>query len=287
VGIGRWQRSAEGRRWEMLIANQKLLKRPEAVPESVNVAGARVTPFESYEQALSCIEDSIKSRCKTFWVAINPQKCFRAWHEHALLNVLNQADVGICDGVGVSIAAKILHGQRIKRCTGCDLFFQILPAAAQKGWRVFMLGASKESNAGACENLQRRFPGLKIVGHQNGFFEDTGSVIERINTSEADLLFVAMGSPAQEYWIWKHREEIAAPFCMGVGGSFDVASGVIKRAPAIFRKTGTEWLFQLVTEPHKRLRRQTVYVPFMLRVIGARLAGSNGSTQWSLKAGPQ
>ena len=271
----------------MLIANEKLLKKPETVPEPMNVAGARVTPFESYDHALSCIEETISSRDKTFWVAINPQKCFRAWHEDALLDVLNRADVGICDGVGVSIAAKILHGQRIKRCTGCDLFFQVLPLAAQKGWRVFMLGASEESNSSACENLQRRFPGLNIVGRQDGFFQDDASVVEQINGSGADLLFVAMGSPAQEYWIWKHREEIETPFCMGVGGSFDVASGVIKRAPAIFRKTGTEWLFQLVTEPHKRFRRQTVYVPFMLRVIGARLAGTNGSTQWSLSAGRQ
>lgn len=266
----------------MLIAHEKLPERPTVAPKSIDVAGARVTQFESYDQALSCIGQAVESRRKTFWVAVNPQKCYRAWHEPQLFEVLNQADVGICDGVGVSIAAKILHGERIHRVTGCDLFFRILELAAQRGWGVFMLGASPESNACASEKLCERFPGLRIVGRQDGFFEDSDGVIEQINASGADLLFVAMGSPTQEYWIAEHRDRIDAAFCMGVGGSFDVASGTIKRAPAFFRKTGTEWLFQLLTEPHKRFKRQTVYVPFMLKVLRARLSGSNGSTKWRM-----
>jgi len=271
----------------MLIANEEVPRRLEEFPEPINVAGAPVMPFESYDQALAHVERTVESGGKTFWVAINPQKCFRAWREHDLLDILNQADVGICDGVGVSVAAKILYGHGIKRCTGCDLFFKLLPLAAQKRWGVFLLGASPESNGGAREKLTQRYPGLRVVGCQDGFFDDSGPVIEQINSSKADLLFVAMGSPAQEYWIWKHRKAINAAFCMGVGGSFDVASGTSKRAPAIFRKSGTEWLFQLMTQPHRRFKRQAVYVPFMLRVLGVRLAGTNGSTQWSLKPASQ
>ncbi len=266
----------------MLIANEESSSAFGEFPEPINVAGAPVMPFESYDQALASIERTIERGEKTFWVAINPQKCFRAWREHQLMDVLNRADVGICDGVGVSVAAKILYGNRIKRVTGCDLFFKLLPVAAEKGWGVFLLGASAESNAGACEKLTERYPGLKIVGTQDGFFEDSGQVIEHINSSKADLLFVAMGTPTQEYWISQHREAINAAFCMGVGGSFDVASGTAKRAPAVFRKTGTEWLFQLMTQPTKRFKRQTVYVPFMLKVLRARLSGTNGRTQWSV-----
>jgi len=267
----------------MLIASEKVPEKGDVFPEPIHVAGAPVMPFESYEQALACIDRAVETGRKTFWVAINPQKCYRAWHEQALLDVLNRADVGICDGVGVSIAAKILSGRMIHRVTGCDLFFKLLAHAAQRRWGVFMLGASPESNASAREKLCQRSPGLRIVGHQDGFFQDSDAVIERINASKADLLFVAMGSPTQEYWICEHRDKIDAAFCMGVGGSFDVASGTIKRAPAFFRKTGTEWLFQLLTEPHKRFKRQTVYVPFMLRVLGVKLSGSNGSTKWLLK----
>lgn len=271
----------------MPVTSEKVLREPRLVPEALTVAGVRVVPFASYDQALACIERTVDSGQKTFWVAINPQKCYRAWHEDDLLDVLNRADVGICDGVGVSIASKILCGRGIPRCTGCDLFFRLVPLAARKGWRVFMLGASAESNSGASARLQQMYPDLQIVGRQDGFFKDSVSVIEQINSSKADLLFVAMGSPRQEHWISEHRDEIDAAFCMGVGGSFDVASGSIRRAPWIFRRTGTEWLFQLVTEPHKRLKRQLVYAPFMFRVIGKRLAGSNGSTQWAMRSARQ
>ena len=118
----------------MLVASERVASKPVSVPEPVNVAGVPVVPFESYEQALASIETTIEGGQKTFWVAVNPQKCFRAWHESHLFGVLYRADIGICDGVGVSLAARILHGRTIKRCTGCDLFFRILPRAAQKGW---------------------------------------------------------------------------------------------------------------------------------------------------------
>lgn len=267
----------------MLIAEGDVSSRTQCIPRAVNVAGVPVVPFQSYDQALACIEATVEAREKTFWVAINPQKCFRAWHESNLLDLLNRADVGICDGVGVSLAARILHGQAIKRCTGCDLFLKVLPYAARKGWGVFMLGASAESNAGACARLEQTYPDLRIVGRQDGYFTDSARVVEQINVSGADLVFVAMGSPTQEYWIAKHRDQIDAPFCMGVGGSFDVVSGRIRRAPAIFRKTGTEWLFQLLTEPHKRFKRQTVYVPFMLRVVSKKLLGSIDASQWTMR----
>ena len=270
----------------MLIASEKVLckpdSRPDCRPKTMNVAGVPVVPFESYDQALACIERTIDTGEKAFWVAINPQKCFRAWHDQGLLEILNRADVGICDGVGVSVASRILYGQRIERCTGCDLFFKIMPVAAEKGWGVFMLGASPESNAAARENLLKRFPELRIVGNRDGYFDDSATVIDEINASGADLLFVAMGSPKQEYWISQHRDQINASFCMGVGGSFDVASGRINRAPRFFQRTGTEFLYQLVTEPH-RWKRQKVYFPFMLKVIAKRLAGTGQSAQWTAR----
>jgi len=265
------------------VAEPVTVARPITAPRPLDVAGLRVVPFESYDHALACIESTIESGDRAFWVAVNPQKCFRAWHESKLLNILNRADVAICDGVGMSLAARILHGRTITRCTGCDLFFRLMPLAATRGWRVFLLGASPESNSLACSRLRQKYPGLQIVGSQDGFFEDSSIVIDRINSSKADMLFVAMGSPKQEYWLWQHRREINAAFCMGVGGSLDVASGVLQRAPSIFRKTGTEFLFQLITEPRTRWKRQKVYFPFMLRIIGRKLSGSVESGQWGVR----
>jgi len=242
-------------------------------PVPIEVMGVPVVPFESYEEALKCVELLVESGEKSFWVAINPIKIYHCWHQPELLAVLRDADVGFCDGIGVSIASRLLNGQSIKRVTGCDLFFRLISLASRKGWGVYMLGASAESNAAARSALHERHPELRIVGSQDGYFEDSQRVVEDINASGADLLFVAMGSPKQEYWIRRHRQDIAVSFCMGVGGSFDVASGRVRRAPKFFRATGTEFLFRIITEPRKRLPVYKALVPYFFRVIKARLFG--------------
>jgi N-acetylglucosaminyldiphosphoundecaprenol N-acetyl-beta-D-mannosaminyltransferase len=151
------------------------------------------------------------------------------------------------------------------------LFFKLLSQAEQKNWGVFFLGASVKSNNIACARLQKLYPKLRIVGCQDGYFKDSHTVIDKINESGADLLFVAMGSPKQEYWILHNRKIINAKFCMGVGGSFDIAAGSINRAPKILRATGTEFLFRLAKEPRKRWKIQKVLFPYFLRVIGKKM----------------
>lgn len=250
-----------------------------SIPEPIKVTGIKVTPFDSYDHALRCVESVINQKSKTLWIAINPQKCYRAWHEPDLFKLLNSAGAGICDGVGVSLASRILSGKGINRITGCDLFFKLLARAEEKQWGVFMLGASDESNARAREAIQHKHPKLRIVGFQDGYFDDDKAVVEKINQSGANLLFAAMGSPKQEYWLSSHLKDLDISFCMGVGGSYDVASGTIKRAPIIFQKTGIEFLYQLITEP-KRWKRQKVYFPYLMRILWARLSGKNESNQW-------
>ena len=257
----------------MIIKNPQTLKKPAHIPTPLNIMGIPVVPFESYDQALECVEEIIESDRKSFWVAINPIKIYNAWHKPELLNLLRQTDVGICDGVGVSIASRILHGRSIKRCAGCDLFFKLLSLASRKRWGVYLLGASAQSNAAARSDLQKMYPDLSIVGWQDGYFEDSNAVIEQINSSRADLLFVAMGSPKQEEWIWHHRQAIDANFCMGVGGSFDIASGSLRRAPKVFRMTGTEFLFRFIMEPRKRWSNQKILVSYLLRVVKKKLFG--------------
>ena len=257
----------------MPMTNTETLSRPAHIPTPLNIMGIPVAPFESYDQALECVEGIIESDQKSFWVAINPVKSYHAWNKPELLDLLQQADAGICDGVGVSIASRILHGRSIKRCTGCDLFFKLVSLASRKGWGVYLLGASAKSNTAACSELQKMYPDLRIVGCQDGYFEDSHAVIEQINSSGAKLLFVAMGSPKQEYWIWRNRQAIDANFCMGVGGSFDVAAGGLRRAPKVFRMTGTEFLFRFVMEPRKRWSNQKILFSYLLRVIKERLSG--------------
>ena len=256
---------------------------PRFVPAPVDLMGIPVTPFESYDHAVGCIADAIEAGRKSFWVAVNPQKIYRAGRDARLRRILQQeADVGICDGVGVSVASRILYRRFIARCTGCDLFFELAAAAEQKGWRIFMLGAAEESNQLACVKLQEKHPDLQIVGRQDGYFDDSADVVAKINASGADMLFVAMGTPAQEYWIAEHRDRLDATFCMGVGGSFNVAAGTVRRAPKIFQRMGAEFIYQLMMEP-KRIKRQIVYAPYMASVLKEKLlrpfrpARNNGS----------
>jgi N-acetylglucosaminyldiphosphoundecaprenol N-acetyl-beta-D-mannosaminyltransferase len=264
-----------------MVANMEIMGGLAYAPAPLTVAGIPVVPFESYDQALESIEEAIQAGRKSFCVAINPIKVYRAWHEPELLDILRHTDVCICDGVGVSVASRILCGRSIARITGCDLFFKLLHLASQRRWGIYLLGASTEANAAACSQLQKTYPGIRIVGARDGYFADSSDVIKQINASGADLLFVAMGSPKQEYWISRHRQEIDARFCMGVGGSLDVASGNLRRAPRVFRATGTEFLYRFALEPRKRLSQQKILLYFLLRVIGRKLSGAGISVGWT------
>jgi N-acetylglucosaminyldiphosphoundecaprenol N-acetyl-beta-D-mannosaminyltransferase len=247
----------------------------EAAP--VSIMGVAVRPFASYAQAVSHVEGMIEAGRKCSCVAVNPEKVYRAMHDPRLMAALATADIGICDGIGVAWASRLLHHRSMQRCTGCDLFFHLVARAAEKGWKVFLLGASPESNERACESLWQRHPGLEIVGRQDGYFRDSEEVIAKINASGAQMLFVAMGSPKQEFWLAENRDAIRASFCMGVGGTFDVASGMARRAPRLFQKTGTEFLFQLATRPgwsaRVRWERALARIRFLLAVARAAWVG--------------
>ncbi len=239
-----------------------------AVP--LSILGVPVTPFDSLEDAARCAHDRIAAGVKTFCVAINPEKIQYARRNAALKRAVGAASLHLCDGVGVSFAAALLHGRKLARCTGVDLFIELVRLAAAKRWKVFLLGGTPESNEGARLRLLERFPGIKLAGWRDGYFSNSREVVDQINASGADVLFVAMGSPRQELWIAEHFDRLRPVLCMGVGGSFDVLSGKARRAPLLFRRSGTEWLFRLLMHP-KRLRRQLALPAFAFQVIRERL----------------
>jgi exopolysaccharide biosynthesis WecB/TagA/CpsF family protein len=249
---------------------------PGTPPEPISILGVPVVPFASYEQAVDCVAARIAAGRQTVCVAVNPEKVYRAKSDPQLLDVLQKATFGLCDGIGISVAAQLLHQRKINRCTGCDFFFHLVERAARSGWGVYLLGAAPEANEQAATKLVEKYPGLRIVGRQDGYFQDSAAVVRQINASGADLVFVAMGSPKQELWIAQHSAELTAPFCMGVGGSFDVAGGLARRAPQICQKTGTEFLFQLATrpgwKPAVKWNRTLARLRFLLIVIRVALS---------------
>lgn len=239
--------------------------------EERSILGVRIQAFRGCGGAAEYIRGRIAEGRKTFCVAMNPEKVYRARRDAALKRVLEGAHARICDGVGLALASRILLGKRLERCTGVDLFFAMAGMAEAEGWSVFLLGASAESNRRARAALRRMLPRLRIAGARDGFFRDSAEVVEEINRSGAQLLFAAMGSPRQEFWIHERLERLNPLLCMGIGGSLDVLAGCARRAPAVFRKTGTEWLFRLVSDP-KRARRQMALPLFAWEVLKEAVA---------------
>jgi len=237
-----------------------------AAPRDVDVLGVPITCFSSYEHATQSIVRRIRNRDKTLCIAINPEKVCFARDDAALRNIIRRAQIHICDGVGTAVAVKWITGWRIPRITGVGLFFKLMETAEQEGLGIFLLGAKPEVNEKAWRVLRDRHPKLRIAGRHDGYFKDANEVIRQINGSGADMLFAALGSPRQEKWLSRYLEVLNVPFCMGVGGSFDVLAGYVKRAPEFFQRTGTEFLYRLIREPH-RWRRQLILPGFTARML--------------------
>lgn len=220
----------------------------------------------TYEQLTERIFQDMEKNKKTWIVAINPEKIMKAQEDDTLRDLLQRATYPIPDGIGVVIAS-ILKGGRIRqRVTGIDLMLRLCEAAAKNEKKVFLYGAKPGVVEEAKKNLERKYPGLNIVGVMNGYEKNEQAVIEAINSSNADILFVALGSPAQEKWIVQHMNVLVPKVYQGVGGSFDVASGNLKRAPLFMQKLGLEWLYRLIKEPW-RWRRQLILPKFLIKVI--------------------
>ncbi|MEM4995869.1 MULTISPECIES: WecB/TagA/CpsF family glycosyltransferase [Priestia] len=230
-----------------------------------NILGIDVCSDTYDELAAKLLQDIDKGR-KSFIVAINPEKIMKAQEDQELKSLLNQATYQIPDGIGVILASKLKKGRIRERVTGIDMMLKLCKEATNNGKRIFLYGAKPGISDEAKAKLEEMFPGISIVGTLNGY-EKNEEVIERtINDSGAEIVFVALGSPAQENWIIGHKEKLNPSVYQGVGGSFDVISGRLNRAPAVFQKFGLEWLYRLLKEPW-RWKRQLELPRFLLRVL--------------------
>jgi N-acetylglucosaminyldiphosphoundecaprenol N-acetyl-beta-D-mannosaminyltransferase len=140
---------------------------------------------------------------------------------------------------------------------GVDLFEALMRRAGDKGWRVFLLGAREEVVRAVRDTYQRKYPQLVIAGYRNGYWneQDEAAVVEQIKSSRAELLFVAISSPKKEQFLGRYQAEMKIPFAMGVGGTFDVAIGRVRRAPLWMQKAGLEWFYRFLQEPRRMFHR--------------------------------
>ncbi|MDN5331894.1 MAG: N-acetylglucosaminyldiphosphoundecaprenol N-acetyl-beta-D-mannosaminyltransferase [Tepidanaerobacteraceae bacterium] len=222
----------------------------------------------NYEIAIKKVIEFTKSDGLKIIVTPNAEIIMAAQKDKKLKDAINSADLSLPDGIGVVLASKILGKPLEQRTTGFDLMMMILEKARDEGLSIFLLGGKPGVAEGAAENIKKKFPGIEIAGVHHGYFDESeeNEVIGMINEASPDILFVAMGAPKQELFMTRNRRKLRCKVAMGVGGSLDVLSGKVRRAPKIMQNAGLEWLYRLITQP-SRFRRMSVLPLFLLKVI--------------------
>ncbi len=226
------------------------------------------------QELLAELAAHIARREPTTVLFVNVAKLVWARRDPALRQALAQADYVLADGQPLVWVSRLLGQPLPERIAGIDLMEDMLAAAAQKGWRVFFLGAREPVLRQAIENLTRRHIGLQVAGAHHGYFpaEETERVLEQINRSNADLLLVALGSPQKELWLMRYGPRLNVPLRQAVGGSFEIAAGHRRRAPAWLRRLGLEWFYRLLQDPrHLGWRYFYTNTVFLLLVTQALL----------------
>ncbi len=211
-------------------------------------------------EAIAAIDEMISRGRPHFMTVVNAAKIVEASRNQRLRRVLQKADIVTADGMSVVWASRLLGGRLKERVTGIDVFERLVAHATLRGLSVFFLGARKESVSRVVSRFTSEHPGLVVAGYRDGYFapEESDAVAEAVRRSGADMLFVAMGSPAQEFWIESHLEATGARFALGVGGSFDHLSGLARRAPRWMQRAGLEWLYRLASDPRRLWRRYLI-----------------------------
>jgi N-acetylglucosaminyldiphosphoundecaprenol N-acetyl-beta-D-mannosaminyltransferase len=221
------------------------------------------------QQTLSRIERSIDNNQQIHHVVVNSAKIVNAQKDHALYESIVHCDIINADGQAVVWASKILNKPLPERVAGIDLMQQLVERASQKKYRIFFLGAHENVLKKVVEMFSNQFGPEIIAGYQHGYFtkEEELQVVKEIADSKPHILFVAMTSPKKEIFLNTYKEYIRAPFIMGVGGSFDVVAGIVKRAPKWMQASGLEWLYRVYQEPKRMWKRYLFTNTFFILLL--------------------
>jgi lipopolysaccharide heptosyltransferase II len=243
-------------------------------PPTVRILGVPVHAV-TFQGLLEEIERLIGDGRAHQVATVNPEFVMAARRDPIFRVILERATLCLPDGVGLLWAARWLGGRLPERVTGSDGVPMIAGRAAEKGWRIFLLGAAPGVAERTAAILSGRYPGLQVAGTYAGSpaAEEEAGIVARVNAAEADILLVAYGAPKQDKWIARNLPRLRVGVAMGVGGSFDFISGEAARAPAWMRRWGLEWLHRLWREPW-RWRRMVALPRFALAVLVDGLRGS-------------
>lgn len=229
----------------------------------------RITRDEAGTITEDLIKGSNKS-CKMIF-APNVEFIMYAQKDKKFAEILKQSSLSTPDSVGIMIGAKLQKKAFKERIPGQSYFRKIIELSNEKGYSIYLLGGKPGIAEIAKENLEKLFPNVNIVGTHHGYFDEDEEkeVIKEINSLQPNVLFVALGAPKQEKWIYDHRNELSVDVATGQGGTYDYEAGRIKRAPVIIQKMGIEWFWRLCREP-SRIKRQLVLPVYLAKVLFAK-----------------
>jgi len=225
--------------------------------ERITLMGCSIDNL-SMEETLQTIEGFIATREPHQHVVVNVDKLVKASRDPELRQIINDCALVNVDGMPVVWASRLLGKPLKERVAGVDLFEALMRRAGDKGWRVFLFGAREEVVSQVAATYQRTYPSLVLAGYRNGYWQgelEEAQVVAQIRDARPDLLFVAISSPKKEQFLGRWQAEMKIPFAMGVGGTFDVAIGLVKRAPLWMQKSGLEWFYRFLQEPRRMFRR--------------------------------
>lgn len=234
--------------------------------QRLEILGIGIDCIDSNE-ALRQIGQFIASGTPHQIVTANAEIIYQASKNEKMKNVINAAQMVTADGSGVVWASRQLGQPLAQRVTGIDLVNSICEQSAKDKWKIYILGSAPGVADTAANNIRDKFPGCNIVGTHHGYFneQEEAQIIAELEQLQPDVLFVALGAPKQEYWIADHIQQLNIPVAMGIGGSMDVLSGNVKRAPKWMQKMSLEWLYRLLIQP-TRFKRVLALPKFMLAV---------------------
>jgi N-acetylglucosaminyldiphosphoundecaprenol N-acetyl-beta-D-mannosaminyltransferase len=218
--------------------------------DSISILNVRIDQINMH-RAIEMIEGFIQSGSPHIVVTADASAVVIAQNDEEFRQIVNNADLVTPDSTGIMLASRWYKTPLTEKVSGVDLTVELCALAAKKGYPIFLLGSAPGVTDDAAENLKQRFPGLIVAGTHHGFFESDEEVVQEIAASGAKILFVAMGIPKQEKWIAKYMDRLGIGVAMGVGGTFDVLSGRVKRAPEWMRRHGLEWVHRLASNPKK------------------------------------
>lgn len=224
------------------------------------MSGARVElfgcPFDrlTLAEAVAQAEAAIAARRGIVQsVGVNLDQLVKMHKEPEFAKIILSCDQITADGMPIVWMSRLFGDPLPERVPSVDIMNALLPVAAAKGYRVFLLGAKEESLQAARRSLEARLPGLQIVGARNGYFkeDDEAGIVAEINAARADILLIAITSPKKELFVERNRAALTVPFVMGVGGAFDIEAGLFTRAPRLLQKVGLEWSWRFIQEPKR------------------------------------